>query len=102
MHFDALQQIVSLPYFVFQPDKVDGCVSSKVEKDDDETKPSTENGHAKEETVQQNGSDNKQTEKDAEEDSAEAEPELYFTPKVSLPLVDVKTMEDGEDVVVEL
>lgn len=72
-----------------------------MEKDDVVKKPSTENGHAKEEAVQQNGGDKKQTE-DAEEDSAEAEPELYFTPKVSLPLVDVKTMEDEEDVVVEL
>lgn len=72
-----------------------------MEKEDDVAKTSTENGHAKEEAVNQNGGDNKQSE-EAEEDPAEAEPELYFTPKVNLPLVDVNSMEDNEDVVVEL
>ncbi|XP_017484672.1 PREDICTED: ran-specific GTPase-activating protein-like [Rhagoletis zephyria] len=83
-------------------DKVDGCVSSKVEKVEDSDKPTAEtNGHGKE-TTPKNGKAEKQTEDNGDEDSPEAEPELYFPPKVSLPLVDVKTMEDNEDVVVEL
>lgn len=85
------------------PDTLDGCVSSKAEKKSDKV---AENGNSTptvEFTVNtQNGNGKKEDADDNSELAEDTEPELYFTPKVSLPLVDVNTLEDKEEVVVEL
>ena len=67
---------------------MDGCVSSKINKDDENL--TKKNGHSTDEP--QNGDNG----------NLETEPELYFTPKVNLPIVIVKTMEDDEEALVEL
>lgn len=79
---------------------MDGCVGSK------ESKPDT-NGKTIEPAEEEKPKEKKDsTEEDKNnnetEDGEEHEPELYFTPKVHLPIVVINTMEDNEDVVVEL
>lgn len=92
---------------LFQGDKLDGCVSSKEEKpltnlkvelvnEDKEIKESPKEDKEKKDSTEEDKNNNEP------EDGEEHEPELYFTPKVHLPIVIINTMEDNEDVVVEL
>lgn len=89
--------------FRLQADSVDGCVASKAEK---EEKPET-NGHEKclenGKNVETNGHKAETNGKDPEaNDEEEEEEEEEFLPKVNLPLVDSNTLEDNEDVIVQL
>lgn len=75
-------------------DDIDGCVSSKTTSDENGNDNS--NGESKAAIKSQNGDGNH------EEHSDNESPEPYFAPKVHLPIVVVNTMEDNEDVLVEL
>lgn len=75
-------------------DDIDGCVSSKTTSDENGNDNS--NGESKTAIKSQNGDGNH------EEHSDNESPEPYFAPKVHLPIVVVNTMEDNEDVLVEL
>lgn len=84
--------------------EIDACVSKKVENDDDQKSPLIDINHNHQSNTNSNANgDKSEKEKNQDDESDDdSEERQTFKPKVNLPLVNVPTLEESEDVLLEL